>query len=187
MFVDVIFSFAIPTSLIWGVKSLFKPVQGFPLGFAFIGSLWTFNLLPDETYNHGKINLLKTVEISIILDLLQYISHILAHKIWIKSHAIHHEKTNPTQIDAFYTGTSDALYQLLIPLYFTICISKPNKTTITFFGILYSNWLKFIHTQSKINFGPIFINPEYHRMHHTNPNKNFGHIYKIWDILGGTN
>ena len=186
MFTDVLLSLTVPTVLIWGLDSFVKPIQGFPLAFGFIGSLWSFNLLPENTYNSGKIEYLKTVEISIILDCIQYIMHRLAHKIWTESHAIHHQKVNPTHKDAFYTGTSDALYQLLFPLYVTILLTKPNKTTITFFGVLYSNWLKFLHTKSTINFGFVLINPAYHVKHHTNPSKNFGHIFKIWDVLGGT-
>jgi len=186
MFTDVLIYLSIPSSICWGIESLYKPLTGFPLAFGFTGTLWAFDLLPIETYEYGSINYLKTVKISIILDCLQYIFHNLAHKAWTASHAIHHEKTNPSHKDAFYTGTKDAIYQLLIPLYITICLTKPNKSTTMFFGFLYSNWLKFIHTSVKIDLGPVFITPVYHRIHHKNPTKNFGHIYKIWDKLCGT-
>lgn len=186
MFTDVLLYLSLPSSICWGVESLYKPLTGLPLAFLFTGSLWSFNLLPLETYKHGSISYYKTLEISIILDFLQYLFHNLAHKVWTASHAIHHTKTNPTHKDAFYTGTADAIYQLLVPLYITICFARPNKSTIIFFGFLYSNWLKFIHTSVKIDLGPIFITPSYHLIHHKNPSKNFGHIYKIWDKIFGT-
>lgn len=186
MFTDVILAFSAYNIIFWGIDSLFKPIQGFPLAFASIASAWYLNILPKETYILDLPEYLKISKLTITLDFLQYISHLMAHHIWKQSHAIHHTKTSPTYKDAFYTGYTDAFCQLLIPLYFSIWIVKPNKITITMFGILYSHWLRVIHSDLKIDTGPLFIDPEYHVIHHKNPTKNIGHIYIIWDLIFGT-
>ena len=186
MFTDVILAFSTYNIIFWGTESLFKPLQGFPLAFASVASAWYLNLLPSQTYISSIPEYTKIVNLSITLDFFQYVSHILAHNIWKHSHAIHHTKTSPTYKDAFFTGYIDAFCQLLIPLYISIWLIKPNKITITIFGILYSHWLRIIHSDRKIDTGPLFIDPEYHVIHHKNPTKNLGHIYIIWDLIFDT-
>ena len=172
--------------LIHGVYNTFFPISGIPLAGIYFYTLLIF----DKIYfNEFDSNFLKTfLQLTVLTDALQYISHRLAHKFWRKSHNLHHIHKTPKKEYAFDTGIIDAFLQLLLPITITIWIVCPSRNNLIAFGTFYSLWLRYIHT-NKTTTTPmswLIINPAYHTIHHKQSCKNFGHIFTIWDRIGGT-
>lgn len=174
-------------SLCWYDTWKDMSVTGIPLLFLlFMISFYT-NMFPSNVYNYSIPSVVEIVSMIITTDFLQFLVHVGTHKklfgkIVYDSHNIHHKEKNPQPKDAFSTGILDAIVQLVIPLYISICIIKPNKCSVTLFGLMYSQWLLFIHSD-KIAFSNYLVSPEYHKTHHKKPDTNFSHIFPIWDLF----
>lgn len=175
---------------IWffGAHSFFVKT-GFPLALLLLGLSYYIHILPPEMYTHGPPQISSIVLMMISIDLIQFVSHVLEHRMHLKSHSRHHIHTDPQTINAFETGWVDAILGLMVPLLISLWLTRPNKTSAALFGGGYAMWLQFIHSNHPraLQFGSsILVSPRYHRLHHKHPQQNFGHIFVIWDWLYGT-
>ena len=146
--------------------------------------------MPLYVYTYGFPNLFHIFVLLVNVDLIQFCIHFAFHKKMFglytyNSHSIHHKVKHPTPKDAFFTGIIDSVIQLMIPIYLSTYFVQPNRTTITVFGILYSQWLLYIHSEfSEIS--QYLVSPKYHKKHHQNLKKKFAHIFPLWDYLSNT-
>ena len=136
----------------WLSQSKRIPWSGFPLVFAILLAWWSLGLFPERVYLYSSRRILfDFFALALPMDLTQTCLHRLAHgrlknTIVGRSHAIHHQKIAPTPEDAFYTGSIDALYQLILPLLAIVQIVKPSRGRALYFGCAYSWWLNFLHS-----------------------------------------
>ena len=123
-----------------------------------------------------------------LTDFLQFFTHLIGHKFWKKSHYLHHRHVYPSSDISFDTGTVDAVLQLIVPLVISFHIIKPSKIEIFLFGLIYMNWLQYIHSNNLYDFkkNTLFVSPHFHKLHHQYHTKNFGHVFVIWDRIAGT-
>ena len=176
-----------PFSLLWYHSWNEVPVSGMPVLFGIFSFASYFLFLPSSVYVYGFPNFYEILLMIIVTDFTQFLTHVGIHKkIFGKkvydSHNLHHVEKNPKPKDAFFTGFLDSIIQLIIPLYITIYLVKPNRCTVIIFGLLYSQWLLYIH--SNLNYiSKYMVSPEYHRKHHQKPNTNFSHVFPLWDYL----
>tara|TARA_B100001989_G_C24544689_1_gene469951 strand:+ start:2198 stop:2797 length:600 start_codon:yes stop_codon:yes gene_type:complete len=162
-------------------------VTGIPLLFLLFMIAFYNNMFPGNVYNYGIPSVAEIVSMTITTDFLQFLVHVGTHKkifgkLVYDSHNIHHKEKNPQPKDAFSTGVLDAIVQLIIPLYISICMIDPNRCSVILFGLLYSQWLLFIHSDKEA-FSTYLVSAEYHKKHHKKPDTNFSHIFPIWDLL----
>lgn len=174
-------------SLVWYDSWKDICMTGMPLLFAmFIFAFYT-NMFPNNIYMYKTPSIYEVVLMTVTTDFLQFFVHVGTHKklfgkLVYDSHNVHHKKKHPQPKDAFSTGVMDAMIQLVIPLYTSIVFVKPNKCSVTLFGLLYSQWLLLIHSDVR----PLtryLVSAEYHQKHHQKPDTNFSHIFPIWDSL----
>jgi sterol desaturase/sphingolipid hydroxylase (fatty acid hydroxylase superfamily) len=163
-----------------------RHVSGTPLAVVFLGALWAVGGLPRSVYTPG-FSVLGVGALVVCIDTLQYASHRLAHTLWRGSHGVHHQRTDPTSDDAFFTGLADAFLQLLLPLWLTLSLVRPSYETTCIFGAIYGLWLQFIHSRLfPLWRSRLLVTPAFHREHHTHPNANFAHVFSALDTLAGT-
>lgn len=173
---------ALPWHTSWQVSWTGLPLMSLVLGLG-----WCLHVLPLSVYTHGYISLVECTELVVLTDVIQFGIHLATHKGWLgrrlaHAHAIHHKAQHPTPDDAFHTGILDAIVQLLVPLYLAIHMVQPNRSTVTFFGLAYSQWLLYIHSDTSA-FLPksLFASPEYHKGHHLRPQTHYAHVFTILD------
>lgn len=168
---------------------------GFPLAFIVLLIAWFGNLLPQSAYVHETHawNVTRRVLfLTVGVDLLQTFLHRLSHTtlrstVIGKSHMVHHFARYPTPYDAFATGYTDAIVQLMLPVFAMIFLLQPDRTSLTFFGCFYSWWLHFLHSPPR-PWHKLFaylhmIAPEHHHAHHTNPSVAFANVFRACDTL----
>jgi hypothetical protein len=85
----------------------------------------------------------------------------------------------PTESDAFATGWVDAFVQLLVPLFISLVLVRPNRCTAILFGLLYSHWLVYIHSTLPDHAMRFLVTPSYHKQHHLKPGTNFSHVFAM--------
>ena len=176
----------------WGKQSTFTKT-GVPLCFGTFTLLWIGNFFPNSIYDSEYTIDIHNNFITILLhvittDALQYMTHVIGHKVWKSSHFVHHKHTQPSSDISFDTGICDAILQLILPLFTSIHIIYPNKSELLLFGLFYMNWLQYIHSNNLYDFkkNKLLVSPHFHKLHHQYHCKNFGHVFIIWDKLGGT-
>jgi len=166
------------------------PFTGMPLLFSVLACAWYTHLLPSSVYFHGFPNILHIFILTLLVDFMQFFMHLASHKKIFGSrvysaHNEHHKAKDPMPKDAFTTGLIDAMLQLILPMYVSICMIEPNRTTIIIFGLLYSQWLLYIHSQYP-ELSQLLVSPKYHKEHHKNLKVNLAHVFPIWDHLSNT-
>ena len=175
-------------SLFW-YKSLKEiPISGIPLLFLFLAFSFYGNFFPKNVYFYNTPSIFEFSSMVVATDFLQFLIHTGTHKkvfgkLIYDSHNIHHREKNPQPKDAFSTGFLDAFIQLIIPLYISILLVKPNRCSVILFGLLYSQSLFLIHSDKKAFLSKYLVSAEYHKKHHKNPDTNFSHILPVWDFL----
>ena len=137
---------------------------------------------------------LQVVEIVLVADVGFYLAHRTFHSIpflW-KFHAVHHsieemdwlaaQRVHP--VDQILTKATSYL-----PV-FALGFSVP---AIGIFALIYHWQALLIHSNTRINFGPlrwIVASPQFHHWHHANEreayDKNFASQLPLLDIVGGT-
>ena len=184
---DAVLTVATANVCVYGYRALVDPYSGFPLAGIMLGFASEFGCLPTSIYVTRVYDIYAS-EITLLfllVDALQYMTHICSHRIFYSSHKLHHAYKTPTPADAFKTGIVDAVFQLLLPIVVAIHILETSRGSLIFFGSSYSIWLQFIHSQHAFQ-SYIFVSPKYHHVHHRNPTKNYGHLFTVWDYLFGT-
>ena len=180
---DVVLFVILSCVCLWG-PSVLGPFTGVPLALLCLAVAWYTNILPSELYTHSLPSVTHITAMVVVTDVLQTIIHTATHlglcpSIIARAHRVHHTHTSPTIDTAFHTGVLDAIVQLIIPLYASLHIVRPNRTSAILFGGLYSNWLIYLHSDYPDHFIPFMVTPEQHRRHHKNPRVCMGHVLRI--------
>jgi sterol desaturase/sphingolipid hydroxylase (fatty acid hydroxylase superfamily) len=197
------------------VNQLGEQVLGW--GVLFVGAGWctlvfrrTLEWLHIPTAEGGQglvVNLLFSFFTFVALDLAQYVSHWLSHKVsalW-EFHKVHHAAgvLNPLTnyrehpVDAIMRSLCEAVPVGLVNAIFYHCV--PQVSLVTLFGINIM-WIPFNltanlrHTHVWLTFpekvSRWLISPAMHQVHHgSEPHHidvNFGRVFTLWDRLGGT-
>jgi sterol desaturase/sphingolipid hydroxylase (fatty acid hydroxylase superfamily) len=130
----------------------------------------------------------------VIGDFVYYAFHRMMHStkpLWV-FHAVHHSQrqANPMMQNRSHP-MEEVLYLLSRGLAPAILGGSP--PVIIAFIVVDQFWGYFVHSDIKINLGPlkyVLVTPQYHRIHHSNNrehfDKNFGGRLIIWDYLFGT-
>tara|TARA_B100000683_G_scaffold237412_1_gene242600 strand:- start:8604 stop:9146 length:543 start_codon:yes stop_codon:yes gene_type:complete len=166
-------------AMVWGPEVL-KPPMGMPFLLAAAACAWTLRLLPAETYAHDLPSMHDLVALAFLVDLSQMAVHAASHAApWLRaSHALHHRATRPCPKDAFATGWIDAFTQMICPLFTSLWIVKPSRTTAMLFGLLYSHWLVYLHSDWPDHPVRFLVTPSGHKSHHARPDTHLSHIFR---------
>ena len=161
----------------------FTNLNGLPLMFLYLFTLYRFNCLPTSVSN--RLNVYNSVKAVVALDFLMFIAHYLEHKFKSSYHKIHHKYIYPKWYNSFEVHIIDALVMIFIPLSMTLyCVALTNYELLIF-GTLVSTHLTILHSEnipfenilSKLHIGT----PAFHKKHHLHFQKNFGHVLTLWD------
>ena len=169
-------------AIVYDYRVVLHPFSGFPIAAMALGAAIYLDLVSDSirVTSMTDVSFSETAMLFLFVDCLQYFTHLLSHRCFYASHKLHHVHTSPTHRDAFSTGLFDATFQLMFPILAAINLIEPTRGSLVAFGTGYSVWLQFIHSDRKWC-SSIWVTPQYHRVHHRHPTKNFGHIFTIWD------
>lgn len=172
----------------WWMYFEYVAITGLPFAFFVMSILWYSHMFPSSMYTSFDVNIIDVIKMIFLIDLIQTYCHYAAHTYLCdtfvgKSHMIHHKHRDPKPQDAFYTGYVDALIQLLLPLYMVLCMVQPSRYSAILFGVIYSWWLLFIHSDSKKEYSYLehlkIVTPKYHNEHHQNPRTNFSNVLAL--------
>ena len=156
---------------------------------------WYCGLFPPSVYAYTRHpDLVTVMKLLLLTDFIQFLVHAATHlkmlgPLIYSSHAVHHRIKHPQSSDAFVTGFIDAFVQLIVPLYLTVCLVQPDRTSLLCFGLIYEQWLLLLHSS---NSHPILecvcarahmVSPTYHHRHHLYPHTNFAHMFCAFDYL----
>ena len=130
----------------------------------------------------------------VIADLGYYTAHRIAHAVpflW-KFHAIHHSIEELDWLASHRLHPVDQIFSSMLqmlPLYFL----GFSFQTILIFQALYTVHAILLHSNVRMNFGPlkyVFASPEHHHWHHADEreayDQNFASQLSIIDVVGGT-
>lgn len=174
----------------WIKNFEYLALSGFPLLFIVFSIVHAVDMFPESMKSSmfEYVNVLQLVCLFLLTEIFQTLSHFAAHT-WFRhtfigrAHAIHHTVKTPKPSDAFFTGISDSLFQLIFPILIVLHSVKPTRATAIVFGCVYSWWLLFIH--SSVREYPFIdklrlVSPKYHHLHHKEPTRNFSHVFAIF-------
>ena len=169
-----------------------KRSESFTLIIPYLICTWLGNILPRTYYDiSAPINWLHVLTQLILVDFFMFIIHIVEHRFLYKIHKPHHLLINPILFNAFQGHILDTLVLIILPLFLTSQIIYVNTWSYIIFGIIFSNHLLLIHSEYSHPFDPILnfigvMTASDHNIHHSSFKYNFGHFFKIWDLLNGT-
>jgi sterol desaturase/sphingolipid hydroxylase (fatty acid hydroxylase superfamily) len=166
-----------------------------PVGYAFMKSMYdTYLPFLNTGILDGKPMWLQIIGAFAITDFMFWFSHYLRHKIpWLwYFHTIHHSQKhlNPmsTQREHAFEGYINFLIRTA-----PIAFVGGSYPAWIWFGFLNQAWGFFIHSNLKINLGPlkyIIVSPQFHRVHHSirpeHWDMNYGERLTLWDWMFGT-
>ena len=132
----------------------------------------------------------------LITDFTLFVSHVVRHKVpflW-RFHMIHHSQKRLNLFSASRDHPFDSLMETfirLLPLAFLFPTITENAQALVLYGLGVSWHIRFSHTNTKTNMGPlryILVTPQSHRIHHSleehHWNSNYGNLL-AWDRLFG--
>jgi sterol desaturase/sphingolipid hydroxylase (fatty acid hydroxylase superfamily) len=130
----------------------------------------------------------------VALDFAYYAFHRLMHStkvLWV-FHAVHHSQRRPNPL---LQNRAHVFEELIYILSMAVppTILGGNAPAVYGFVIVDRFWNYFVHSDIKMNLGPLkylFVTPQYHRIHHSlerrHFDKNFAGRLIVWDYLFGT-
>lgn len=144
----------------------------------------TFRVFPSSMEKYERPDLMQLLLLFVCMDSLQTMVHYFTHRGWLGStalrhHLVHHRHVRIATSEAFCTGWVDSLVQLIAPLLCVLHLVRPNRTTALVFGVMYSQWLLYIHTPDTSLRFPGLIAPEYHQAHHSGKG-NYAHVFPVF-------
>ncbi len=138
--------------------------------------------------------ILRFIVFVLAADLIKYWMHRAMHRVplfW-RFHRAHHSDRHlnaSTNLREQWTGTiyGDAVFAIIsAPLFGVLSLPIPLTVAYLAYGF-------FAHANLRISLGrltPIFVGPQYHRIHHSrlaeHANLNFASFFPLFDILFGT-
>ena len=166
-----------------------------PVGYALVKTIYmTYVPFLNTGLLDNKPMWIQIIGAFAITDFMFWFSHYLRHKIpWLwYFHTIHHSQKhlNPmsTQREHPFEGYINFVIRTA-----PIAFVGGSYPAWIWFGIINTAWGFFIHSNLKINLGPlkyIIVSPQFHRVHHSirpeHWDKNFGERLTLWDFMFGT-
>ena len=177
---DVAFALLTSHACVWGTDVALRPT-GVPFLLTALAMAWHAAALPSEVYAYGAFRPLSFCTLLALVDASQCAIHVAQHVLpgARRSHAVHHAARDPTPRDAFVTGWSDALAQIVVPVYAALCVVRPDRTTALVFGLAYSHWLVYLHSALPDHCVPGLVTPSYHRRHHAASRGHYAHVFAL--------
>jgi len=136
--------------------------------------------------------LIQFLVIVLLDDVLAYFSHFIRHKIrflW-HFHTVHHAQEHLNVFTTKRFHPFENLFGKVVIKPIPLVIMGSSIEVWTAYYLLDAVWDYFIHSNLKINLGPlnkVIVSPQYHRIHHSRLpqhfDKNFSDRFVIWDIL----
>ena len=176
-----------PYQLMEGIRTHLAQPEGFVMLGAYLCIYWMLDWMPSSYYSFsGGINWLHVFAQLLITDFLQFIAHLLEHRVsaafYRASHKPHHRFTNPRLFDAFDGSPADTLCMILLPLLLTSRVVPANVWSYMTFGTLYANWLVLVHAEYSHAWDGVFRAVGFgtaadHHVHHKLFVFNFGHLF----------
>lgn len=127
-----------------------------------------------------------------VYDFFFYWFHRAQHRWFWRFHAVHHSVRELNAVNAYH-HVSEPLLQMLFLLLPASLIAVEASYTVPIVVILLHLQSSYIHSPSRIDFGPlraVFVDNRFHRIHHSLDEKhfdrNFGACTTLWDRLFGT-
>lgn len=130
--------------------------------------------------------------VALVYDFFFYWYHRAQHAFAWRFHAVHHSIRELNTVNSYH-HVSEPLFQsvfLLLPVSLIIPSTGPTIPAMLIFLHLQAT---FIHSSSRVDFGPLrlfFCDNRFHRIHHSleerHFDRNFGAFTTIWDRLFGT-
>lgn len=130
-----------------------------------------------------------------INDFLAYVSHYCRHRyrfLW-HFHAVHHSQERMNPLTTKRTHPVERVFTRLFIFWLPLAIMGSPAELWAIFVLVDAAWDYFIHSNLRINLGPlgkVLVSPQYHRIHHSSlpqhADKNLADRFVIWDRLFGT-
>lgn len=137
---------------------------------------------------------LQVICVLVIADLGFYSAHRLFHTVpWLwRFHAVHHSIEEMDWLAAHRVHPFDQILTKSLSL-IPVFVIGFSEEAILIFAVLFHWQSLLIHSNVKINFGPLrwlVASPEFHHWHHANHDKaydkNFSGQLPLWDLIFGT-
>lgn len=137
---------------------------------------------------------LQFVELLLLADLCFYLAHRLVHTVpWLwRFHAVHHSSEQMDWLAAFRIHPVDQILNSTIIAVPGVALGF-SATTLLVYAVLYRVHALLLHSNVRVDFGPlglVLASPRYHHWHHADEprayDRNFGGQLVIWDRLFGT-
>jgi sterol desaturase/sphingolipid hydroxylase (fatty acid hydroxylase superfamily) len=145
----------------------------------------------------------------LVWDFAATYAHYLKHRVPIlwEFHKVHHSAEVLTPVTALRRHPVEDLFSSLLVAVllglasaFWLIVTRQSVAPATIFGALAGVWMwrllgyNLRHSHIWVDYGPfwsrLFISPAQHQIHHSDRaehyDKNFGHIFAIWDTMLGT-
>ena len=169
----------------------------------------SIGLEPESTESSLAIRATYSVFLLLLWDFSATYAHYLKHRVPIlwELHKVHHSAEVMTPVTALRRHPFEALFSSVviavvmgIGIGIWVLVLGQNVMPYYAFGTLIGIWIwrlagyNLRHSHIWISYGDfwnrIFISPAQHQVHHSKSpahyDKNFGHIFSIWDKLFGT-
>ena len=166
-------------------------------------------LEPESTESSLAIRAIYSIFLLLLWDFAATYAHYLKHRVPIlwELHKVHHSAEVMTPVTALRRHPFEALFSSVviavvmgIGIGIWVLVLGQNVMPYYAFGTLIGIWIwrlagyNLRHSHIWISYGDfwnrIFISPAQHQVHHSKSpahyDKNFGHIFSIWDKLFGT-
>ncbi len=170
--------------------------ESYPLMLLYLAGTWPW--MPDS-YKRPQLSLLDVSLQLLLADLVGYLIHRLEHgfpRLYRHTHTAHHRIQHPTLLDAYQGSVADTTMLILLPLQCTAWLlwaagREVHLWSFALFGTLYSSHLLLIHHPGARRYHGMcgalgLVTYQDHHLHHRQRHANFGHIFTLWDRLGGT-
>jgi sterol desaturase/sphingolipid hydroxylase (fatty acid hydroxylase superfamily) len=137
---------------------------------------------------------LQAVGYFLVVDFVFYCSHYFHHKVTVLwyLHAVHHSQEDLNPFTTYRGHQLESATKTIVRT-MPFMIFGGTETTVFWFTFINSFWGFFIHSNIRLNLGPlkyVLVTPQYHRVHHSieerHFDKNFGERLTLWDWLFGT-
>jgi sterol desaturase/sphingolipid hydroxylase (fatty acid hydroxylase superfamily) len=169
--------------------------------FVSVLSVWAYNRLGASWRDAGwpavpwwpTNSLVVWVGAILLVDFMQYVIHILNHRVSIlwACHLVHHSSEELNLAVAIRTGVFSGLFNLVFMLPFSL-LGLPWEMLGAAYAMNVA-WQFWLHTQLVPRLGPleaVLNTPSHHRVHHGSDaeymDRNFAGILIVWDRLFGT-
>jgi len=170
--------------------------ESYPLLLLYLACTWPW--MP-QSYCVPRLSLVDVGLQLLLADLAGYLAHRLEHAypgLYRRTHTAHHRIRDPTLLDAYQGSVADTAMLILLPLQCTAWLlwaagRAVHLWSFALFGALYSSHLLLIHHPGARRYHAVgrslgLVTYQDHHLHHRQRHVNFGHIFTLWDRLGGT-